>query len=1653
MKRANFTLFQSQRWMSLLGKSTLMVLFLWCCVGLQSAEAQIITKHKLKDTTVTTAKITACTGTVDTSGTIFTDDGSNDGNYADGHARRDTIEICPKDDWHRVKVVFTEFDLDEGDTLFAFNGNKAALHGANAQTGANFPLGIGSGAGTGASKAFGGWIDASCDPKVNKTGCLTFVFHTDNDNSKGAGWEAWVGCEARDITLGTVDIPSRKLTCDSAAYGIITIPAPEVKACKVALPTASDSVRTVIKNQLGVVCIDTCLTNAGAISSVTDTFAIGIYNVEYTLKSDPTKKKTATFSVQAPSLVCNNKIEVPFGSACMIQLTPDDLLESPCDTITDTMYYNITVTLGSGKTQKVLKTTGYNTGAAVTYPIITVADIKAAGMTVCEATANVTVERVYYGRLSNMTICNNGPQNASCSTTLSFNDQSQPFITLSTTADTLVACDTTGLGALLNPKAIDNCDSDVPVTYTVTMQETDPCFNNAGKPDTTTAVVNFSAADDCGNVGTFSKTFTIIRPNENHYAEARTPKARDCKDGDNESETPGLKIGSIKNGVFKATDTIHLNTTDYICGYILTKKDVEIPSTDCGRKIYRYWSIIDWCTPDVGPSVMDTTFIEYTDTKAPVFQGEATAGKMPNRDIELGPFTCTYDITKLDAPKATDNCDDSPDVRIDSIFRIEDGTKWGVAKGEWSKLDCDSFEIRWVVEDQCHEQLKNDTSNQIVVIKDVTKPSAICTDKLIVSVPSNEGARIKYSDIDAGSTDACGIDRIRIRRKGTTDAWAEYVDVRCEDVHNDLQIEMRVWDKKGNYNTCWASVTAEDKIAPICGNLDPVSKTCDEYHNGELGAATNGEFVELTGDLLALYNKEFGNPATVCEDNLSCAPLTITQYYKLKELNCGALEIERKWKAEDWKPNVSNEGTQKITVTYKPDWKLTFPKDVDLTCGDEFPAAATADDIISNGSCDLWAVEVTEKTFEVPGDICMKIERTYELINWCVYKAGDPATVIANNPNGTMVTSEGNETVGRYTYVQVLKLYVNEAPTIEIADVETCIVGVGDVAPYGTEDVTPGAAPFECDDERTFSATATNCAGIALDGGAFTWKFYVNGSLADEGTGAEFTKVVSPKTKYKVEFWGSDGCGNSAGATKDYEFWDCKKPTPYVLNGLAVEIMQTGSIQMWATDLDQGSYDNCTPKDKLDIRIALGDPNQGPQDIDGVKALDKVVTLTCDNLGTQSVSIYVIDEENNWDVVGTYVLVQNNMGACPTGEGMRAVAGKVVNPVGENVELVNVSVNGGTETAMTTGANGEFQFNLSVGGDYTITPEKNINPLNGVSTYDLVLISKHILGIAKFDSPYKYIAADVNKSGSITAFDMVQLRQLILNITSEFPNNSSWRFVDSKYEFTSENPAAENFNEFMSINNLEGTMNNVDFVATKIGDINGNATSNSLLGAESRTTNGTMSLNVADRFVEAGQTVEVAFNAADIASVEGYQFTMNFNGLELVELTEGVAKAANFNTNLSNRGMISTSWNGEATANEELFKLTFKATSTGLLSELVSISSDLTSAEAYNTAGELMDVNIDFNSSNVSAAFGLNQNTPNPFNAETVIGFNLPQAGAATLKVMDVQGKVLRTIEGDYAKGYNQVSLNAKTLGATGILYYQLESADNIATKKMIIIE
>ena len=83
----------------------------------------------------------------------------------------------------------------------------------------------------------------------------------------------------------------------------------------------------------------------------------------------------------------------------------------------------------------------------------------------------------------------------------------------------------------------------------------------------------------------------------------------------------------------------------------------------------------------------------------------------------------------------------------------------------------------------------------------------------------------------------------------------------------------------------------------------------------------------------------------------------------------------------------------------------------------------------------------------------------------------------------------------------------------------------------------------------------------------------------------------------------------------------------------------------------------------------------------------------------------------------------------------------------------------------------------------------------------------------------------------------------------------------------------------------------------------------------------------------------------------------------------------------------------------------------------------------------------------------LAQNQPNPFRENTQIQFTLKEAGKATLTVYDVENKTIAKITDIYDKGTHVVELTKQQLGTSGVLYYQLESGDFTATKKMILNE
>ncbi|NET37931.1 MAG: hypothetical protein F6K19_39035 [Cyanothece sp. SIO1E1] len=173
------------------------------------------------------------------------------------------------------------------------------------------------------------------------------------------------------------------------------------------------------------------------------------------------------------------------------------------------------------------------------------------------------------------------------------------------------------------------------------------------------------------------------------------------------------------------------------------------------------------------------------------------------------------------------------------------------------------------------------------------------------------------------------------------------------------------------------------------------------------------------------------------------------------------------------------------------------------------------------------------------------------------------------------------------------------------------------------------------------------------------------------------------------------------------------------------------------------------------------------------------------------------------------------------------ICGVVAKVDDEPIAGTNVRLSGIIVAEEVTLVDGQFCFeDVQLEQVYKLRPSKDDRHSNGVSTFDIVLISRHIIGMNPLDSPYKIIAADVNRSNTVTTLDIVKIRRLILGIDDRFPESASWRFIPANHVFTNqEQPFLDPIPEelIFTLTDADTTFN---FVGIKVGDVNFNALPN-----------------------------------------------------------------------------------------------------------------------------------------------------------------------------------------------------------------------------------
>ena len=396
-----------------------------------------------------------------------------------------------------------------------------------------------------------------------------------------------------------------------------------------------------------------------------------------------------------------------------------------------------------------------------------------------------------------------------------------------------------------------------------------------------------------------------------------------------------------------------------------------------------------------------------------------------------------------------------------------------------------------------------------------------------------------------------------------------------------------------------------------------------------------------------------------------------------------------------------------------------------------------------------------------------------------------------------------------------------------------------------------------------------------------------------------------------------------------------------------------------------------------------------------------------------------------------------------------------------NLDFTN-SVNGVLESINSQDGSYEFQ-NIPTCYGYEITPSKDGDHRNGITTYDLVVIQNHILEIAKLNSPYKIIAADVNDSKSVSTADIVIIRSLILGIIDEFPAVDAWRFVPSSFAFTDPTLPFEDVipNKMVLPNLINNSI--IDFTIIKPGDVSGNASPNLDGNSQSRTVSENLLFAVEDQIISPTNKLSVEFTAEDITNILSYQFTIDYNKevLELQKIIPGaIENLGERNFGLFERhGMITTSWNGQTDVSdsEVLFTLEFVGLDHANLRDELTVSSRKTLKEAIKTNGEILGVDLKFNSEHgeiiLSEAQNLYQNYPNPFVQETMISYYVPESSSIQLKIVDALGKVVKVLERDVEAGYHEEILKSNDIGPSGIYTYELTSNFGQLSKQMIIVK
>ncbi len=935
-----------------------------------------------------------------------------------------------------------------------------------------------------------------------------------------------------------------------------------------------------------------------------------------------------------------------------------------------------------------------------------------------------------------------------------------------------------------------------------------------------------------------------------------------------------------------------------------------------------------------------------------------------------------------------------------------------------------------------------------VTVTDDQAPICILQD-LTVNITENETYIIDLTALDNGSNDPCG------QIVSTT---SDITSLDCANVGDNL-ITVTVNDNGGNSTTCQATITVVDVSAPICninditvdigqtgtatitaadidngsatacGNpvsisLDQTTFTCDNLgDNTVLVTVSNGSDNEVTCNLIVTVTE---SEALMCPSNITipcgsdisdlsifgtatvmntCNQLSLEETVTMDLNVCDVGTIIRTFTATNETTNESFQCSQFITVT---------PGDNPLVEDDiTFPT----DTIFIDPCIDLDLSNLMGMVTIDESDLdCSRISISQEIVN-------------------DIVTCNADTLSRRWTVIDSCQLNSIDDAGIFTFDQAVVIVDTGAPIIDGPVNMT-----LDCGTQFVdLPATIMECRLSSV----------INDSpFADNNDSADASGTYPPGS-YDITITAEDECGLTTIFEYNLTILADNEPPTGECKKIFLDLPATGFLTLNPIQHLCDLEDNCTDLDNFQVFYT--------EDFDPVDAnvppttLIPSLLLDCSNVGPiNSVAVAVFDESGNFFRCKTAYSLTDIFGICNSPSNI--VDGFITTSNGSALSGSEVKLEGSNLPIETADIDGYYAFpSMFSGGAYNVIPNMDSPHDQGLSTLDLIVLQRHILGLDLLDNPYEYIAGDVNNSQHISAADIIELRKVIMGALLEFPNNDSWKMIDQSYDFDpQQSPLEQEYNQMVEIPLLSGSIS-ADFVGVKIGDVNSSWTSQSANNESvSSRTNKIIPVKM-----EQSDEHNISFILNENIATYGMQLKLySAQDLSDIQINSGT-----FEVNASNIRYI----NSEILISIDAVELT--NVSQG--DELFSITSpvlidrsalDLIQSTDFNPEFYLADYEIGQLSlekfEDREDGFVLYQNEPNPWNELTTIEFFIEESQTAEISIYDLTGKRLFTSRRTYNRGLNNIIIEKSDFDYDGMTYVELTLEDGRSqTIKMIKIK